>query len=172
MVGPVRRHFESEGFRVYANPDGSDYFDLIVRRGAEIGMLELKRAEGRRVFEQAVRRRFWGNWVGVAVGSRTSAQRLAVRRSGRLTSCVGIWWVHNAGVETIRPPSPFPPPAEPREERTRLVAWLDLIDRGEVPVGTVLEGLGRAIRGLGHGRAYREWTLEELGGHAGRRRQG
>ncbi len=171
MIAPMRAYWETQGFRVYADPDGSDYFDLIVRRGDELGMIELKRAEARQVFEQALRRRFWGDWVGVGVGSRSAAERLAAGRAGRLSTVVGVWWVHGESVQTVRAPLPFPSRSEPREERARLTAWLDSIDRGEAPSDVRLEGLGSAIRRLGHGRAYREWTLEEAAGETEGTRQ-
>ncbi len=160
-IPPMRAYLEGKGFRVYPNVDGNDYFDLVARRGRELGLVELKRSLAGPAFGQALRRRAWGDWVGVALGSGPGARRLATERNGRLSSVVGIWWVHGETVELVRAPTVVPTANVPRRERVQLHAWLDAIDRGWIPPGTRMEGLGGTLRRLSQGRAYREWTVEE-----------
>lgn len=164
MVPPVRAHLERDGYRVYVNPDGQDYFDIVARRGTEIGLVELKRTLGPKVFGQALRRRAWGNWVAVALGSEAAARRLVSDRTGRLSQMVGVWWVHGETVETLRPAGrpPLPPELDglPSARRT-LAGWLDALDRGVLPSAVNWDGLFHEVRRLSGGRSYREWTIEE-----------
>ncbi len=161
MVAPVRSYLAPRGYRVYANPDGSDYFDLVARRGAELGLVELKRALGPPTFGQALRRRRWGDWVAVGIGSRRAAERLVERRAGRLTSGVGIWHVRPDGVDVLREATPPPFPREPTAERTLLARYLDAVDAGELPPDVAWDGLPAIRRRLSSRRGYREWTIEE-----------
>lgn len=170
MIPPMRAYLEHEGFRVYPNVDGNDYFDLVARRGRELGLVELKRSLAGPAFGQALRRRAWGDWVGVALGSGPGARRLATERNGRLSSVVGIWWVHGETVELLRAPTVVPTADVPRPERVQLHAWLDAIDRGWIPPGTRMEGLGGTLHRLSLGRGYREWTVEEAADDPARQR--
>lgn len=173
MLPAVRRHLEQEGYRVYENPDGKDYFDLVARRGAEVGLVELKLEQGRVVLYQALRRRAWGDWTAVALAAEAPARRLLGSATSALRAPVGVWWVHDGQVEVLRPAlrrrSSFSPPMV--EARRRFDEWLDRVDRGEIPSGALWEGLQREVGRLSHGRRFREWTIEEaVGESAGEQR--
>ncbi|MGI0139743.1 MAG: hypothetical protein ACREBT_01110 [Thermoplasmata archaeon] len=166
MVAPMRAHLEREHYRVYVNPDGRDYFDMIARRGSELGLVELKRTLGAKVFGQALRRRAWGDWVAVALGSEMAARRLVAERTGRLSAAVGVYWVHGSTVDCLRPSRAVPAMAAVDgrpSARTELAGWLDAVDRGELPREVHWDGLFHDLRRLSGGRRYREWTLEEAG---------
>ncbi|MGC2205510.1 MAG: hypothetical protein WA719_06260, partial [Thermoplasmata archaeon] len=98
LVAAARRYLESEGYRVWVDPDGRDYFDLVARRGREVGLVEAKVAHSRAVFAQALRRRVWGDWVAVVVSSERSAKALAARTAGRRAAPVGVWWARGENV--------------------------------------------------------------------------
>ncbi len=167
MLPVVRRHLEEEGYRVYANPDGSDYFDLVARRAGEVGLVELKLARGGPVFYQALRRRAWGDWAAVALSSEGPARRLAETSTHPLRTPVGVWWVHADHVEVLRPARRRDVPLDSpvlRAARAEFEQWLDRIDRGELPPGVRWEGLHREVGRISKGRRFREWTLEEASG--------
>lgn len=165
MLPTVQRFLEAQGYRVYVNPDGADYFDVVARRGEEIGLVELKLAQGTAVFNQALRRRAWGDWTAVGLAAEGPARRLIAETSARpLRAVVGVWWVHGDAVEVLRAAA-LRPPAEGasvvREARARFAGWLDRIDHGELPAGVQWEGLQREVGRISQGRRFREWTLEE-----------
>lgn len=164
MLPTVRTFLENQGYRVYPNPDGSDYFDLAARRGTEVGLVELKLDRASQVFYQALRRRAWGDWTAVALASRPAAERLVALPSAPARARVGIWWVGHDRVEVLRPARSFEPPPDAaplHEARAAFESWLDRVDRGEIPPGATWEGLHREVRRLSGGRRFREWTLEE-----------
>ena len=161
MAAPVRAFLGPRGYRVYANPDGADYFDLIARRGPELGLVELKRTLGPPTFVQALRRRRWGDWIAVGIGSRRAAERLVERRAGRLTGAVGVWHVRPDGVDVLREAVAPPLPRALTAERALLTRYLDAIDSGELPPGVAWDGWPASLRRLSAHRGYREWTIEE-----------
>ncbi|MEM0128577.1 MAG: hypothetical protein QXG65_00185 [Thermoplasmata archaeon] len=165
MRVPVRAWLEARGYRVHADPDGTDYFDLVARRGSEIGVIELKRAAATEALGQALRRRRWASWVAVALARRGAAARLAAATGPHRAAFVGVWHVRPEGVEVLREARPVPSAQEGGgAEREVLVRWLDALDAGTIPSGTVWSGLHRTIGRLSGGRRYREWSLEELDG--------
>ena len=165
MVPAVRRFLEEQGYRVYENPDGQDYFDLAARRDREVGLVELKIDRAGTVLYQALRRRAWGDWTAVALASGPAARRLAAAsRSHPARDAVGVWWVHGSQVDVLRTARGWPLPADAgplREARESFLGWLDRVDRGEIPPGVGWDGLSREIGRLSGGRRFREWTLEE-----------
>ena len=40
LVRSTARYLETLGYRVRIDPDGADYFDLVARRGREVGLVE------------------------------------------------------------------------------------------------------------------------------------
>ena len=164
MVPALRHHLERQGFQVYPNPDGTDYFDLVARRGGEIGLVELKLNRGGAVLHQALRRRAWGAWTAIALASERTARRLVTAPTSRLRSAVGIWYVQGETVEVLRPARLTPD--RTRSEmagaaRAELGRWLDRVDRGELPPGVRWEGLRYAVGRFSGGRRFKEWTIEE-----------
>jgi len=165
VVAWVARHLSDRGYRAYADPDGTDYFDLVARRGEEVGLVEVKRRGARNVLGQALRRRAWGNWTAVVVTSRRTAERLCVETDGRRSEPVGVWWTDGEQVREMRAARPFAPggsgddPFEPLRARLRRV--LDQIDAGEIPVGVRWDGLLREVRHASGGRGFAEWRLDE-----------
>lgn len=103
LAPPVSTHLESEGYRVWVDPDGTDYFDIIARRGPTIGLVELKLDDGRTVLRQALRRRGWADWVAVAVPDERLARRIAERPVAERGHRVGVWWVEPDRVQILRP---------------------------------------------------------------------
>ncbi len=165
LVGPVRRHLEALGFQVWADPDGRDYFDVVAMRTEEVGLVELKIANGPQVFTQALRRRAWGVWVAVAVASERTAERLVRLRSTPLACRVGVWLVRDDRVEVRRASQPWSGHDAPyAEERRAFRAILEQLARGEIPVGVGWEGVLRMVRHASSGRGFAEYTIEELTG--------
>ncbi len=158
-------HLRSEGFRTYRDVDGTDYFDLVARRGSEVGLVEGKVADARTVLVQALRRRAWGDWVAVVLGSRTAAGRLERRTAATRSAPVGIWSVERGTLTILRPASAWARPGvddpfEPLRRRFRRV--LDAVDRGEIPPGTVWSDVNREVRRAAGGRRFAEWRLDEV----------
>jgi hypothetical protein len=115
------------GFRVWVDPDGSDYFDMIVQRGDELGLIELKVSDWKRVLVQAVERRAWADWVAVAVPRRSLTKRLLARSTGPVSQRVGILVLDQGHVEVLRPATACGPAdlsRPPPELRARLVELL------------------------------------------------
>jgi hypothetical protein len=162
LVAIVARYLSGEGYRTYVDPDGSDYFDLVVRRDGVIGLVEAKLAQPRALLVQAIRRRAWGDWVAVVVPSPRTADRLAASTLGRRAEPVGVWVLDGEGVRIVRPARPFPVGEDPfAAHRARFHAVLDQIDRGELPGGIRWDGLGRELGRASGGRRFREWRLDE-----------
>lgn len=163
LAGPVRRHLEALGFRVWIDPDGRDYFDVVAKRNEEVGLVELKLADGPRVFAQALRRRAWADWVAVAVASERSAERLMRARTSPLARRVGIWLVRGDTVDVRRGSRPWSGSDAPYEsERQEFRAILDRLASGEIPSGVEWGGIGRMVRRASGGRGFAEYTIEEL----------
>lgn len=162
LAEPVRRHLEALGYRVWADPDGSDYFDIVALREEEVGLVELKLADGPRVFAQALRRRAWGDWVAVAVASQRSAERL-VRRTTPLARRVGVWLVRGDTVEVCRASQPWSgPDASYEEDRRRFRNLFARLANGELPSGIRWSGVPTMVRRASAGRGFAEYTIEEL----------
>ncbi|MFY9717999.1 MAG: hypothetical protein WAK40_08770 [Thermoplasmata archaeon] len=162
LVAIVAGHLSREGYRTYVDPDGSDYFDLVVRRDGVIGLVEAKLSQPRALLVQALRRRAWGDWVAVVVPSARTAERLAASTSGRRADPVGVWVLDGEGVRIVRTARPFPMGDDPfAAHRARFHAVLDRIDRGELPEGIRWDGLGRELGRASGGRRFREWRLDE-----------
>ncbi|MCI4364671.1 MAG: hypothetical protein L3K10_01205 [Thermoplasmata archaeon] len=164
IVEATARHLEAEGYRTWIDPDGTDYFDLVARRGAEVGLVEAKVANARAVLTQALVRRVWGDWVAVVVSTRRSATALAERTKGTRAEPVGIWWCDPAGVGVARAAGRWPSPGgdDPyRALRERFSGVLDAIERGDVPSGLPWSGVPGTVRRASGGRGFREWRLDE-----------
>jgi len=162
LVAVVARHLARDGYRTYVDPDGSDYFDLVVRRDGEVGLIEAKLNRPRDLLVQALRRRPWGDWVAVVVPSARTADRLAASTAGRRADPVGIWVLDGDAVRIVRPARRFPAGDDPfAAHRARFREVLDRIDRGEIPEGIPWDGLGGELRRASGGRGFREWRLDE-----------
>ena len=162
LVAPVRAHLEANGYRVYVNPDGGDYFDVVARRGDEVGLVELKVADWRKVVHQALRRRGWGDWVAVVVPRRSLAAKILARPTAPRGVRVGVWCLEHGVVAVVRPASPLvlegevDPFPEPK-------AWL--VERLNATDGVGGAGLSWSVPDAGHvgrGRSSRDWRLEEF----------
>jgi hypothetical protein len=164
IVERARAHLVARGYRVWVDPDGHDYFDLVARRGDEVGLVEAKVADGRAVLTQALRRRAWGDWSAVVVASERTARRIAERSANGRASPVGVWWVRGEAVEEVRPARPWVVPGteDPFSElRLRFRRVLDALDAGELPAGVPWDGVLREIRHASGGRSFSEWRLDE-----------
>lgn len=158
------RYLQGEGFRTYLDLDGTDYFDLVARRGEEVGLVEGKAADRRNVLVQALRRRAWGDWVAVVLGSRRSAERLQDRTVLGRASPVGIWTVEGDRLLVLRPARRWAGAGEDdpfRDLRDRFHRILDRVDRGELPSGALWSGVNREVRRAAGGRGFLEWRLDE-----------
>lgn len=172
LAPPVRSYLESLGYRVWVDPDGSDYFDVIARRSAEVGLVEMKLADWRSVVRQAVRRRGWADWVAVALPRESTARRaLEATRTARLRP-IGVWVVDGGTIRVLRDASPWPSaegdPFRPLREHLR--ESLDLLEAGLLPEGTkwrfvqlpAARRRGRKTLSTAH------WRLEEFAEEPGR----
>ncbi len=164
LAPPVEAHLVRQGYRVWVAPDGADYFDIVARRGSEIGLVELKLADWRKVFAQAVRRRAWADWVAVALPRGSLAERLLDRPEAPRAERVGVWVVEAGAVRELRPARPLVGPGEAdpfAESRARFLARLDELESGAIPAGARWLVPGRPRVG-GARRTTRDWRLEEF----------
>ncbi len=164
VVEATARYLEKQGYRTRIDPDGTNYFDLVARRGDEVGLIEAKVANSRAVLTQALVRRAWGDWVAVVLASRRSATALGERSQGTRAEPVGIWWCEEGTVGVVRAARAWPAPggADPYAPlRARFRGVLDALDRGDVPEGLTWSGVPGTVRRLSGGRGFREWRLDE-----------
>ena len=167
LVRVVRRFLAGRGYRVLADPDGTDYFDVVARRGDEVGLVEVKVRDARGVLAQALRRRSWADWAAVALGSDRAATRLAQRTAATRAAPVGIWSVGPGSVRVLREAGPWIPTG--REDpfvplRAQFRRWLDLVESID-PAGSVRwGGIPAAVRRASGGRGFAEWRLDEASG--------
>jgi hypothetical protein len=161
LAPAVTAHLTGLGYRVFVNPDGTDYFDVVARRGSEIGLIELKVADYRKVFAQALRRRGFGDWVAVVLPTERRVRRCLDRPAPPLGEKVGLWFVNEGKLEVVRGAlplyedgreGPFP------EQRRQLEELLDHLEGGRIPPGTTW-GFVRHSPG---GRSTRDFRLEEF----------
>lgn len=164
LLEAVADELRLQGYRAYLDPDGASYFDLVVRRGSVVGLVEGKVGNPRRVLVQALRRRAWADWVAVVVDSARAAERLVARTEGARAATVGIWVAADGRARELRAAAhrqddgagdPF------ARHRARLRDALDAIDRGESPPGVGWSGVPREVRRASGGRAFAEWRLDE-----------
>jgi hypothetical protein len=165
VVRTAAAFLEQQGYRVYPNPDATDYFDLVARRGNEVGLVEAKVSGSREVLAQALKRRAWGDWVAVVLPSETAARRLAARTDRTRAAPVGVWVTTPDGsVRVVRAALPWARPGEEdpfAELRQRFRSVLDRIDSGELPPDLRWEGVVGSVRRAGGGRGFKEWRLDE-----------
>jgi hypothetical protein len=164
LVEATARHLEANGYRTRIDPDGTNYFDLVARRGDEVGLVEAKVSDARTVLTQALVRRVWGDWVAVVLASRRSATALEARSRSTRAAPVGIWWWDGTSVGVVRDARPWAVAGEDDPYaplRARFRGVLDAIDRGDVPEGLEWSGVPGTVRRLSGGRRFREWRLDE-----------
>ncbi len=164
LVRRVARHLETTGYRVLIDPDGSDYFDLVARRGDEVGLVEAKVGNARAVLQQALRRRAWADWCAVVLPSARSAERLARRTDASRAAPVGVWSVGTESLRVHRAAAPWAPVGadDPYAElRGRFRRWLDLVE--ELGPAIRWESVAGAARRASGGRGFAEWRLDEPG---------
>jgi hypothetical protein len=166
LLETVAGALRARGYRTYLDPDGTDYFDLVVRRADEVGVIEGKAGGASNVLSQALVRRPWADWVAVVVGSARAAERLVARTQGHRAEFVGVWSCVRGQPRELRAARTVPPGAgDPfAATRARLRTALDALDRGELPVGVRWSGVAGEVRRASAGRRYREWRLDELAG--------
>jgi hypothetical protein len=165
LAPAVQAYLESLGYRVWVDPDGTDYYDIVARRGRSIALVELKLYDGRAVLGQALRRRGWAEWVAVAVPNAALAERIALRPVAERGKRVGVWWVDANGVHVTRPAlplvgdgeaDPFVALKEQMNER------LDLLEEGRLPMGVAWNLLSTSRRTLPGRRSTSDWRIEEF----------
>ncbi len=164
LVAAGAQYLEGQGYRTYVDPDHADYFDLVARKGDEVGLVEAKVGDARTVLRQALTRRVWGDWVAVLLHPPRSARSLEERTRERRMSPVGVWTWDGATVEVLRPARRWLSEGvdDPYAElRARFRGVLDALDRGEIPSGLGWDGVPGSVRGASHGRRFREWRLDE-----------
>jgi len=169
VVRSAASYLERAGYRVYENPDSTDYFDLVARRGDEVGLVEAKVSGSREVLVQALRRRAWGDWVAVVLPSRTAAERLAARTSGTRAAPVGVWVADAGGqVRVVREAARWVRAGDDdpfADLRARFRSVLDRIDSGELPPAVRWGGVVGSVRRASGGRGFKEWRLDEPPAH-------
>ncbi|MCI4357823.1 MAG: hypothetical protein L3J95_05635 [Thermoplasmata archaeon] len=165
LAPAVQAHLEALGYRVWIDPDGTDYYDVVARKDRSIALVELKLADGKAVLGQAIRRRGWAEWVAVAVPTEALARRIAQRPVAERGRRVGVWWVDGSSVRVVRPAlalvregevDPFGPLKEQMNER------LDLVEAGHLPLGIAWNLLAASRSALPGRRSTRDWRIEEF----------
>lgn len=168
---PLRAFLEPRGYRLFFDPDGTGYFDAIALKEDEVGLVELKIADWRRVFEQAVIRRGWGDWVAVLLPRRSLAEKLLRGPAPERTRRVGVWCLEAGQVQVLREPS-LEGSAELREAfagwRSHLREVLEARERGLLPEGVSWRILRPRRTGGPPGAPLdpRLWRLEEFDGES------
>ncbi|MCI4331633.1 MAG: hypothetical protein L3K19_07305 [Thermoplasmata archaeon] len=165
LVAPVVRFLEAQGYRVWPDPDGSDYFDIVCRRGNEVGLVELKLADYRKLLAQAHRRRGYADWVSVVLPRASLIDKLLALPSTDRGRRVGVWRVEGDTVQVVRPHAPLRAPEESEpfpEARSRLVELLNALEAGQLPVGVRWEGIAQVPGSGRRRRATRDWRLDEF----------
>ncbi len=166
LVGVLASWFRSRGWKAYIDPDGGSYFDLVVRRQEEVGLVEAKVGEGRRVVRQALERRIWGDWAAVAVLPPRTAAGVAARTAVSRAASLGVLTLEEGAVRELRAARPWAVPAEPdpfAPLRSRFRGVLDALDRGELPEGPRWSDVVREVHRASNGRGFGEWRLDEPG---------
>lgn len=166
VVRIAAEHLEEQGYRVRVDLDGNDYFDLVARRGEEVGLVEAKVADSRTVLTQALKRRGWGDWTAVVLAGSRAAERLVERTDRTRARPVGVWSVVDGQVRVHRAATAWASPGAPdpyAELRERFRAVLDALDQGTIPSGVRWDGLMHEIRRASGGRGFSEWRLDEPG---------
>lgn len=164
IVRTAARYLEARGYRVWIDPDGTNYFDLVARRGEEVGLVEAKVAHARGVWGQAVRRRGWGSWNAVVLARPLSAERLAARTAAGRSAHIGVWSIDHGEIRVHRPARPWVEPGTPdpyADLRRRFRRILDALEAGTLPAEARWEGVPRAVRRASSGRGFAEWRLDE-----------
>lgn len=164
VVRTTAEYLERQGYRVYPNLDSTDYFDLVARRGDEVGLVEAKVSGSRAVLVQALKRRAWGDWVAVVLPSEKAAERLAQRTNGTRAARVGVWTTGGGTVKVVRPAAPWVRVGEEdpfAHLRLLFRSVLDRIDSGEIPPDVSWDGVVRSVRRFSGGRGFSEWRLDE-----------
>jgi len=165
IVAAARGHLEAQGYRVWVNPDGRDYFDLVARKGAVVGLVEAKVAGTREVLAQALRRRAWGDWVAVVLATERAAWHLSDRTARTRAAPIGVWWARpGTGVTVVRAARPWARTDENDpyvDLRARFHRLLDALEAGKLPPATAWDGVVREVRRASGGRGFREWRLDE-----------
>ncbi len=170
LLEAVAQHLAELGYRTYVDPDGTDYFDLAVRRGAEVGLVEGKVGRPSAVLGQALRRRPWADWVAVVLPSDRSAERLVARTAARRASFVGVFAYEAGRLREVRPPGSTHPSGEDdpfAATRALFRGLLEGLDDGSIPAGARWSGVGRAVLRASGGRRFAEWRLDEPPGPSG-----
>ena len=165
LGAPVRRFLEGRGYRVWVDPDGSDYLDVVARRNDELGLVELKLADWRKVLAQAIRRRGWADWAAVLVPRPTLAAKILAAPQAPRAQRIGIWTLAEQEVRVVRESRPLWSPGEPHpfpELRARLLEMTDLLAAGGLGEGVRWELPGSKGRLPGGRRSTRDWRLEEF----------
>jgi hypothetical protein len=166
IVRRTARYLEGQGFRVRTDPDGTNYFDLVARRGDEVGLVEAKVSDPRTVLVQALKRRGWGDWTAVVLGSAVSATRLAARTEKGRAAPVGIWSIDGETIRVHRAARPWVAPGRDdpfAEQRALFRRVLDRVESGEIPEPFRWDGVMSAVRRASGGRGFAEWRLDEPG---------
>lgn len=167
LRAPLEAYLAPRGFRLRFDPDGSGYFDAVALRGEEVGLVELKVADWRRVFEQALVRRGWGDWVAVLLPRRSLAEKVLGLRAPPAAKAVGVWYLDSGQVRELRQVGPFP--AARGEEafgplKRHLVESLAMLESGLLPPGVEWRIVRRPRRRGPRGRPIdpRLWRIEEF----------
>lgn len=165
LAAPVVAHLTARGYRVWVDPDGSDFLDVVARQGPVIGLVELKLADWRKVLAQAQRRRGWADWIAVALPRASLAAKLLAVPQAERAQRIGVWVVADGRVEVVRPAEPLWRPHEERpfpELRQRIEEMTDRLIDGSLPAGVRWNLPGARGRIGGGQRSTRDWRLEEF----------
>jgi hypothetical protein len=162
---PVERYLSGLGYRVWIDPDGSGFLDMVAMKDEEVGLVELKVSDWKTVLVQAVRRRAWGDWVAVALPRWSLAQKVIERRSAGRAARVGVWWIDDGELRVLRPARVLYDPGEPDPfsvPRGHFRELLQHLAAGRIEPGYGWDLAVHAARATHRRRPALEWTLEEF----------
>ena len=165
---PVRTYLESHGYRVWVDPDGTDYYDIIARRGRDDRPRRaqaLRWPDGPSAGATAPRLGRLGRGGGAQRAARPADRRVGPWRSAASGSASGRSSATRSG--SSGPPRPFVGPGEtdPFERlKASMHERLDLLEAGTLPEGVAWHLLATSRRELPGRRSTRDWRLEEFRG--------
>lgn len=168
LFEPVKTLLEADGWKVFRDPGGGDFFDIACYRGngldAEVLLVELKLTDWFKLYQQAVVRRIYGDYVAVAMPKMKHLERI---KQADKKGNIGIILVADWGAEWKRKPSYLTKThIRAKKRRDRISATLQAVDQGlswgkaEGPSATFMEQRTESLWGVPLWKFMKDWPKE------------